>query len=125
PGVGYYVLRKRHLSKMRKIIVDARGELIAGSEYIRTILKLYKRLCDHLKKHGLIRKKFETFREFENAIKKTLPVDREHLNKFIAIIEEVRYSSHDIGSGHRDEAIQTFTAVENSLKNILGREHEK
>ncbi|MBA3043829.1 DUF4129 domain-containing protein, partial [archaeon] len=101
PGVGYYVLRKRHLSKMRKIIVDARGELIAGSEYIRTILKLYKRLCDHLKKHGLIRKKFETFREFENAIKKTLPVDREHLNKFIAIIEEVRYSSHDIGSRHR------------------------
>jgi len=125
PGVGYYVLRKRHLSKMRKIIVDARGELIAGSEYIRTILKLYKRLCDHLKKHGLIRKKFETFREFENAIKKTLPVDREHLNKFIAIIEEVRYSSHDIGSRHRDEAIQNFTAVENSLKNILGREHEK
>ena len=120
PGLGYYVLRRRHLSKMRKIIVDARGELIAGSEYIRTILRLYKRLCDHLKKHGLIRKKFETFREFENAIKKTLPVDREHLNKFITIIEEVRYSSHEIGPQHRDEAIKNFTAVENSLKTILG-----
>ena len=47
-------------------------------------------------------------------------MDREHLNKFITIIEEVRYSSHEIGHGHRDEAIENFTAVENSLKNILG-----
>ncbi|MDI6917407.1 MAG: hypothetical protein QMC80_06385 [Thermoplasmatales archaeon] len=120
PGLGYYVLRRRHLSKMRKIIVDARGELAAGSEYVRTILLLYKKLCDHLKKYGFIRKRFETFREFENGIRKGLPVDREHLNKFISIIEEVRYSSHEIGSGHRDEAVKNFTAVEQSLKNILG-----
>jgi len=122
PGLGYYVLRRRRLSKMRKIIVEARGELAAGSEYVRTILLLYKKLCDHLKKYGFIRKKFETFREFENGVRKALPVDREHLNKFITIIEEVRYSSHEIGPQHRDEAIKNFTVVENSLKTILGGE---
>ncbi|MDI6855198.1 MAG: hypothetical protein QMD21_00225 [Candidatus Thermoplasmatota archaeon] len=125
PFVGYCILRKRQIAKMRKIIESAKGELVAGSAYIKTILELYRKLCVHLKKFGFLRKSFETFREFEYAVRKALPIAEECLDKFIGIIEEVRYSHHEISSKHRDAAIANFNAVELSIKELEERMKRK
>ena len=122
-GVMYYqrVVARRQVEALRGILTDTMLQLKAANEYIAIIFDCYKQLVKHFRRHGFMKKVYETTREFESAVRGAfhmLPADQ--LDAFIAIFEEARYSDHDIGPSHRDRAVSTLNEITKSLTIALG-----
>jgi hypothetical protein len=111
--------KQQRIRGMRRIIKRAADQLIAGNEYQAVIFKSYQKLGVHLRKYGYLRRDSETFREFEDAVRSALPIDRISMDKFLMLLEEARYSSHQIGEGQRNDAILNLRAIERSLDRII------
>jgi hypothetical protein len=122
-GVMYYqrVIARRQVEALRGILTDTMLQLQAANEYIAIIFDCYKQLVKHFRRHGFMKKVYETTREFESAVRGAFHmVPADQLDGFIAIFEEARYSDHEIGPSHRDRAIQTLNAIAQSLSMALG-----
>jgi hypothetical protein len=104
---------------MKAIIKRAADQLVAGNEYTAVIFKSYQKLGAHLRKYGYLRREAETFKEFEEAVKAALPIDRYNMDRFMRLLEEARYSHHTITPAHRDQAIASLRAIEASLSRII------
>jgi len=65
-----------------------------------------------------LRRKADTFREFEEAVRAALPIDAESMDRFLDILEEARYSDHLITEEHRQKAIEAINRVSESLNRI-------
>ena len=112
---------RKRIEMLRGILSDAMMQLRAANEYIAVIFNCYKDLVKHFRRHGFMKKVYETTREFESAVRSAFHmVPADQLNDFIAIFEEARYSDHNIGPAHRDGAIQTLQAITTSLTMSLG-----
>jgi hypothetical protein len=111
--------KQQRIKGMRRIIKRAADQLIAGNEYTAVIFKSYQKLGVHLRKYGYLRRESETFREFEDAVRSALPVDRVSLDDFLKLLEEARYSSHQIGENQRNDAIRNLRSIERSLDRII------
>jgi hypothetical protein len=122
-GVMYYqrVVARRQVEALRGILTDTMLQLQAANEYIAIIFDCYKQLVKHFRRHGFMKKVYETTREFESAVRGAFHmVPADQLDSFIAIFEEARYSDHEIGPSHRDRAIETLNAITQSLSIALG-----
>jgi hypothetical protein len=122
-GVMYYqrVVARRQVEALRGILTDTMLQLQAANEYIAIIFDCYKQLVKHFRRHGFMKKVYETTREFESAVRDAFHmVPADQLDGFIAIFEEARYSDHEIGESHRDRATQTLGAITQSLAMALG-----
>lgn len=111
--------KQQRIRGLRRIIKRAADQLVAGNEYTAVIFKSYQRLSIHLRKYGYLRREAETFREFEDAIRQALPVDKQSLNAFLHLLEEARYSKHAIGHSQRNDAINHLRRIEESLSQII------
>ncbi len=112
---------RKRIEMLRGILSDTMMQLRAANEYIAVIFNCYKDLVKHFRRHGFMKKVYETTREFESAARSAFHmVPADQLNDFIAIFEEARYSDHNIGPSHRDGAIQTLQAITSSLTMSLG-----
>jgi hypothetical protein len=113
-------LKKRaRIRGMKRIIKRAADQLVAGNEYTAVIFKSYQKLGAHLRKYGYLRRDSETFREFEDAVRSALPIDRVSMNEFLKLLEEARYSHHKIGEAQRNQAIMNLRNIEASLERII------
>jgi len=113
-------LKKRaRIRGMKRIIKRAADQLVAGNEYTAVIFKSYQKLGAHLRKYGYLRRDSETFREFEDAVRQALPIDRVSMNEFLKLLEEARYSHHKIGEDQRNSAITNLRSIESSLERII------
>ena len=119
-----YLRRRARIMGIKRIIKRAADQLVAGNEYTAVIFKSYQKLGMHLRKHGYLRREAETFREFESAVRQALPVDKSSLDGFLTILEEARYSSHEIGETQRNNAITNLRGIESSLAYIQLDEEE-
>ena len=122
-GVMYYqrVIARRQVEALRGILTDTMLQLQAANEYIAIIFDCYKQLVKHFRRHGFMKKVYETTREFESAVRGAFHmVPADQLDSFIAIFEEARYSDHEIGPSHRDRAIETLNVIAQSLSMALG-----
>ena len=122
-GVMYYqrVVARRQVEALRGILTDTMLQLQAANEYIAIIFDCYKQLVKHFRRHGFMKKVYETTREFESAVRGAFHmVPADQLDGFIAIFEEARYSDHQIGPSHRDRAVETLNAIAQSLSMALG-----
>tara|TARA_B100001758_G_scaffold37597_1_gene28842 strand:+ start:97 stop:1257 length:1161 start_codon:yes stop_codon:yes gene_type:complete len=122
-GVMYYqrVVARRQVEALRGILTDTMLQLQAANEYIAIIFDCYKQLVKHFRRHGFMKKVYETTREFESAVRGAFHmVPADQLDSFIAIFEEARYSDHEIGPSHRDRAIETLNVIAQSLSMALG-----
>ena len=122
-GVMYYqrVVARRQVEALRGILTDTMLQLQAANEYIAIIFDCYKQLVKHFRRHGFMKKVYETTREFESAVRGAFHmVPADQLDAFIAIFEEARYSDHEIGPSHRDRAIATLNEITKSLAMALG-----
>ena len=122
-GVMYYqrVVARRQVEALRGILTDTMMQLQAANEYIAIIFDCYKQLVKHFRRHGFMKKVYETTREFESAVRGAFHmVPADQLDAFVAIFEEARYSDHEIGPSHRDRAISTLNAITQSLSMALG-----
>jgi hypothetical protein len=111
--------KQQRIKGMRRIIKRAADQLIAGNEYTAVIFKSYQKLGVHLRKYGYLRRESETFREFENAVRSALPIDRISMDQFLQLLEEARYSTHQIGENQRNDAIRNLRSIERSLDRII------
>ncbi len=126
--IGFFAYKhwqKRQLRGMAAIIKKAADQLVAGNEFAGSIFKAYRRLAKNLKQYGQMRRESETFRDFEKAIRDALPIDKEALDDFIEVLEEARYSSHEIGAEEREKAIAALRRVQFSLERIMLSEEQK
>jgi hypothetical protein len=124
-GVLWYkrALDRKRIDLLRGILTDAMMELKVANEYIAVIFNCYKDLVTFFRKHGFMKKVYETTREFENAVRMAFSmVPSDQLDGFLAIFEEARYSDHSIGPTHRDRAIETLQAITTSIDMALGQE---
>jgi CRISPR/Cas system-associated endoribonuclease Cas2 len=76
-------------------------------------------MANTLRAYGQLRRDSETFREFENAVREALPIDKDGLDAFLTVLEEARYSEHEIGESEKDQAIDALRGVQNSIEKIL------
>jgi hypothetical protein len=119
-GYMFYEMNKRRALKgMQTIIRKAADQLVAGNEYAAVIFKAYRKLAATMKRYGYMRRDSETFREFEGAIREALPIDANAMDDFIDVLEEARYSSHEMGEPDRDRAIEALRKVQFSLDRIV------
>jgi len=115
----YEIQKKRALRGMQTIIRRAADQLVAGNEYAAVIFKAYRKLANNMKRYGYMRRDSETFREFEKAIRIALPIDQKAMSDFLTVLEEARYSQHEMGEPDRDRAIQALRAVQYSLEKVI------
>ncbi|MBT7638246.1 MAG: DUF4129 domain-containing protein [Euryarchaeota archaeon] len=117
------VQERRQVHALKGILTDTMMQLEASNEYIAAIFDCYKNLVKHFRKHGFMKKVYETTREFETAVRAAFSmVPSEQLDGFLTIFEEARYSDHNIGAEHRDKAMNTLHAISSSLTLALGEE---
>jgi hypothetical protein len=116
---SFYYRRRRQLRKMQRIIRRAADRLVAGNVYSATIFRAYREMAHTLRAYGQLRKDSETFREFEDAVRDALPIDADSLDDFLTVLEEARYSEHEIGETQKDTAIEALRGVQNSIEKIL------
>jgi len=117
------VLERRQVHALKGILTDTMMQLEASNEYIAAIFDCYKNLVKHFRKHGFMKKVYETTREFETAVRAAFSmVPNDQLDSFLTIFEEARYSDHNIGAEHRDKAMSTLGAISRSLTLALGEE---
>ena len=122
-GAAYYqrTQARRQVQALRGILTDAMLQLEASNEFIAAIFDCYKNLVRHFRKHGFMKKVYETTREFEAAVRKAFDmVPSEQLDAFLTIFEEARYSDHTIDANHRDRAVATLGMIQHSLTVALG-----
>ena len=122
-GIMYYrrSAARRQIEALRGILTDTMLQLQAANEYIAIIFDCYKQLVKHFRRHGFMKKVYETTREFEAAVRNAFyMVPSDQLGEFLSIFEEARYSDHDIGPSHRDRAVETLGAISQSLTIALG-----
>jgi hypothetical protein len=115
----YYTAKRRQLQRMQRIIRRAADRLVAGNPYAQVIFDAYRALAGYLRTYGYLRKDSETFREFEVALRQALPIDAKAMDEFLSILEEARYSEHEIGEAQRDRAVAALGAVRGSIGALL------
>jgi hypothetical protein len=116
---SFYYRKRRQLKRMQRIIRRAADRLVAGNVYAATIFRAYREMAHTLRAYGQLRRDSETFREFENAVREALPIDKDSLDDFLTVLEEARYSEHEIGEGEKDKAIDALRGVQTSIEKIL------
>ncbi len=103
--------RKAAIKELAGVFSYTADLLASGDEFRKAIFKCYGRLCDVLMRRGFLRRDFETVREFEIAIRNALPISEASLVALDRIFEEARYSSHVLGSLHRENAQMALASV--------------
>ena len=93
------------LSEMTEVF-EYTAELLAAGDAIReAIFNCYQNLCATLQTRGLLRRDFETVREFEVAIRQATPgISDEALESLDNMFEMARYSREELGASHQQSA---------------------
>ena len=106
-GTVLYRQRRQNelLSEMAEVF-EYTAELLAAGDAIReSIFNCYQNLCSTLQTRGLLRRDFETVREFEVAIRQATPgISDEALESLDNMFEMARYSREELGPSHQQSA---------------------
>ena len=106
-GVVMYQRRKQSelMSEMAEVF-EYTAELLAAGDSIReAIFNCYQNLCSSLQTRGLLRRDFETVREFEVAIRQATPgISDDSLQALDNMFEMARYGREELGPQHQQSA---------------------
>ena len=93
------------------------AELLAAGDAIReAIFNCYQNLCGTLQTRGLLRRDFETVREFEVAIRQATPgISDDALESLDNMFEMARYSRKELGPSHQQSAKVLDSTILNSV----------
>ncbi|MDP6905886.1 MAG: hypothetical protein QF440_00525, partial [Candidatus Thalassarchaeaceae archaeon] len=111
----FYMRRKETLDELAEIFSYTAELLAAGDEIREAIFHCYEEMCGVLMAQGLLRRDFETVREFEMAIRKAMPISEEALTALDNMFEIARYSRHELDDSHRQQAAN---ALQRTLQEI-------
>ena len=106
-GIVMYQRRKQSelMSEMAEVF-EYTAELLAAGDSIReAIFNCYQNLCASLQTRGLLRRDFETVREFEVAIRQATPgISDDSLQALDNMFEMARYGREELGPQHQQSA---------------------
>ena len=106
-GTVMYRRRKQTelMSEMAEVF-EYTAELLAAGDSVReAIFNCYQNLCSSLQTRGLLRRDFETVREFEVAIRQATPgLSDESLQALDNMFEMARYGREELGAQHQQSA---------------------
>ncbi|HWG91968.1 MAG TPA: DUF4129 domain-containing protein, partial [Candidatus Thermoplasmatota archaeon] len=108
--------RTRHVREVRRILDLGLERLNAGNEYEATIYLTYQALAKALTRFGVLHAASDTPGDLGRAFKQVIPESEPHLDAFIRLFEEVRYSERRAGRKERDLAIQSFRAIQGAVE---------
>jgi len=111
--------QRNEIPRMQRIIKRGKRKLLAGNEHVATIFATYLALDKHFRKAKLYRDDGQTFREFEEVVREQLPINSEAMDDFLTLIEEARYSDHDIGAREKDEVLGIMQVLEFELNTYI------
>jgi hypothetical protein len=121
-GAAYAFWSRRHVDELEDSLRRAEHELTnldidtEPDEVRRVIYRTYKELCTTLQRYGFLRGKANTLREFEHAVEEALALDARSLSELTAIVEEARYSDHQLGPGYKERALGCIRGILGSLE---------
>jgi hypothetical protein len=108
-ALGSVMYRRRQqndlMNEMSEVF-EYTAELLAAGDSIReSIFNCYQNLCSTLQTRGLLRRDFETVREFEVAIRQATPgISDDALESLDNMFEMARYSREELGPSHQQSA---------------------
>ena len=104
--VMYRRTRQNELLSEMSEVFEYTAELLAAGDATReAIFNCYQNLCSTLQTRGLLRRDFETVREFEVAIRQATPgISDEALESLDNMFEMARYSREELGASHQQSA---------------------
>jgi hypothetical protein len=113
-----YVRRRETIDELAEIFSYTAELLAAGDSIREAIFHCYEDLCATLMSHGHLRRDFETVREFEMAIRKAMPtISDEALTALDNMFEIARYSRHELGDTHRNQAVAALQRAIAEIQN--------
>jgi len=110
--------RKTAIKELADVFSYTADVLASGDEFRKAIFECYQKLCAVLMRSGFLRRDFETVREFEIAIRNALPISESSLISLDRIFEEARYSSHELGGDHRENAKIALASVLREIEEL-------
>jgi len=110
--------RKAAIKELADVFSYTAAMLASGDEFRKAIFECYQKLCAVLMRSGFLRRDFETVREFEIAIRNALPISEISLVSLDRIFEEARYSSHELGGIHRENAQVALASVLQEIEEL-------
>jgi hypothetical protein len=108
-ALGTVMYRRRQQNDLMNEMAEVfeyTAELLAAGDSIReSIFNCYQNLCSTLQTRGLLRRDFETVREFEVAIRQATPgISDDALESLDNMFEMARYSREELGPSHQQSA---------------------
>ena len=108
-ALGTVMYRRRQQNDLMNEMAEVfeyTAELLAAGDSIReSIFNCYQNLCSTLQTRGLLRRDFETVREFEVAIRQATPgISDDALQSLDNMFEMARYSREELGPSHQQSA---------------------
>tara|TARA_Y100001949_G_scaffold44990_1_gene37128 strand:- start:2100 stop:3272 length:1173 start_codon:yes stop_codon:yes gene_type:complete len=116
---GYRWYSTRHLRAIRQVLTTTATELEANLDFRDAIISSYREMCRVLQGHGYLRSRFETVREFQQALRQAMPLDQDSLSRLTRLYEIADYALPDPGEQARSEAIASLRVVLESLEAML------
>lgn len=123
---GYHVHKERQLEEMKMLIRaherrQARLREIRSRTIKQSIFAIYTAMTRMVGKHRVHRRRGMTMHEFGKKIMVLLDVDRQNLGAFIALVEEARYSDHEMTDGYKRRAKRCLRTLVKDLKPLNQR----
>ena len=88
-------------------------------DFREAIIGSYREVCRVLQGHGYLRSRFETVREFQQALRQAMPLDHDSLSRLTRLYETADYALPDPGEQARSEAVASLRVVLESLEALL------
>lgn len=98
-----------------KAIRESVFELESSLSCREAIIRCYKRFCELLERRGLSIPDHQTAREFREMVARFLRLPEDPLRGLTALFEEARYSSHEMTTQDREEALKHLRGLEHHL----------
>lgn len=108
-------LEKEGREEVVKAIRESVFELESSLSCREAIIRCYKRFCELLESRGLSMPDHQTAREFREMAARFLRLPEEPLEGLTGLFEEARYSSHEMTSQDREEALKHLRGLEHHL----------
>ena len=120
--VWWFLLRPRRrtgttaLARLRAVLDDAIDDVLAEADPRRAVIAAWARLERVLARHGLPRRDSEAPFEYAERAGAALELEARWLVRLADLFEWARFSTHDVTSGMREEALSGLVAVRDGLR---------
>jgi hypothetical protein len=123
--VAFFAIRSHERTRRREesiaeqlsnVLDDTLDDLRAEPDPRRAVIAAYARMEQALAWFGLPRRVFEAPLEYLTRVLVELRASAESVSRLTGLFERAKFSTHDIGPGLKDEAIEALVAVRDELR---------